>query len=125
MSADSKWENVKAACVWFDTLSPTLSCAGGCFHHKTNLCPVTSGRRACSLVRPACMFRTPRKSGQRGGTHLGGLLGGRCGSAELRVCPLPRVCRAAQAVLCEDMRARHNVPHKTQFENFQNRVETL
>ena len=68
MSADSKWENVKAAYVWFDTLSPTLSCTGGCFHHKTNLCPVISGHRACSPVCRCLLpaFRTPRKSGQSG-----------------------------------------------------------
>lgn len=87
--------------VWCDTLSPLLLCAGRCFHHKTNLCPVTSSRRgrACSLVRPlpAGGHQDPQKVRAEGWAPTGGLLRGGRGSAGLRVCPLPRVSRAAQA----------------------------
>lgn len=83
------------------------------------------------LPLPAAGVQDPQEvRAERVGTYLGGLLWGRCGSAGLRVCPLPRVCRAAQAgaagvCLCCVRTRGHGTTclTKPSLKNFQNRVE--
>lgn len=87
--------------VWFDTLSPSCCAQAAVFITRQTFAPLPpatgDGPAAWSALCLLLAIRTPRKSGQRGWAPTGGLLRGWCGSAGLRVCPLPRVCRAAQA----------------------------